>query len=144
MITTEKIKERLEDFPAACKKAGLKVTQQRTAVFTMLATSASHPSPEEIFEAINPKAPSVSLATVYKILDTFHSHGFIKRVSSSDKLTRYDANIEQHHHLICRSCGKISDIHIKKIPAEFLQIPDAFDFKAASHEILFHGTCATC
>lgn len=137
------IERRIANFPEACRRAGLKVTHQRMAVYSMLAGVESHPTPEDVFTAIRAQLPSLSLGTVYKILDQFHRHGFLRKVSTEGHVARYDANVEEHHHLVCSGCGKIQDVHVKTDPA-LAHMPAGADFAVTSYDILFHGLCKTC
>lgn len=140
----ESTQTRIAEFPGACRRAGLKVTSQRSAIFSMLANTDAHPTPEEVYSEIRKSAPSISLATVYKILDLFHDRGFIRRVSTKDHVARYDANIEPHHHLICSGCGRIRDISFEqKVPAQ-AGLPDSGGFRISNYEIQFHGLCSDC
>lgn len=136
--------QRIVGFPEACRRAGLKVTPQRSAIFAMLASTDVHPTPEEVYSQILKSAPSISLATVYKILDLFHARGFIRRVSTQDQVARYDANMEPHHHLICSVCGRIRDISSEqRVPVE-TALPESDGFRVSNYEIQFHGKCSDC
>lgn len=144
MAATEKMERRIVEFPQTCRQAGLKVTPQRSAIFAMLAATDTHPSPEGVYSAIREVTPSISLATVYKILELFSAKGFIRRVSTLDQVTRYDANVEAHHHLICSQCGGIQDVTLNGAPPEQPAVPDSADFQVSGHEIHFHGLCGAC
>ncbi|HEX7926426.1 MAG TPA: Fur family transcriptional regulator [bacterium] len=137
------IERRIANFPEACRRAGLKVTHQRMAVYSMLAGVESHPTPEDVFTAIRAQLPSLSLGTVYKILDQFHRHGFLRKVSTEGHVARYDANVDEHHHLVCSGCGKIQDVHVDADPA-LAHVPASADFAVISYDILFHGLCKAC
>ena len=140
----EPTQTRIAEFPGVCRRAGLKVTSQRSAIFSMLATTDAHPTPEEVYSEIRKSAPSISLATVYKILDLFHDRGFIRRVSTQGQVARYDANIDPHHHLICSGCGRIRDISFaQNVPAREA-LPDSAGFRVSNYEIQFHGLCSDC
>ncbi len=139
------LQERINGFPAICRNAGLKVTPQRSTIFAMLAATDSHPSPEEVYSAIREITPSISLATVYKILELFNVQGFIRRVSTLDQVRRYDANVEPHHHLICSVCGKIQDVELKTVAAaKPPPLPKTADFQVSGMEVQYHGTCGQC
>ncbi len=144
MMNQAETEKRIADFPMTCRNAGLKVTPQRSAIFAMLAATDSHPSPEEVYSAIRKSTPSISLATVYKILELFHNRGFIRRVSTLDQVTRYDANVEPHHHLICSHCGRIQDIDVEAIAGRPPEMPMLPDFQVSDYEIQFHGACSEC
>jgi len=135
---------RLARFPAMCRAAGLKVTQQRLAVYAMLAATDSHPTPEDVFEAIRSNLPLLSLATVYKILDQFHRAGFVRKVSTEGQAARYDIKMEPHHHLVCTACGAIQDVHLDTMPDLSGGIPASADFDVARYDVIFHGLCGAC
>ena len=120
------------------------MTPQRVAVYTMLAHSASHPSPEEVYSDIRGQSPSVSLATIYKILDLFHQRGFIRKISTDGQVARYDAMVDPHHHLMCTRCGRIQDLMDVRVPAEEFRLPDTVDFEVSDLEVLVHGVCGEC
>ena len=143
MLDNAYINQRIENFPAQCRDAGLKVTHQRTAIFELLARSESHPSPEEVYKQIRPQLPSISLATVYKVLDLFHRRGFLNKVSTEGQVARYDANVRPHHHQICTSCGQIHDIE-PVISPEQMASTKSNGFKVSHMDIIFHGTCHDC
>ena len=136
--------QRIAEFPEVCRRAGLKVTPQRSIIFAMLASTDVHPTPEEVYSEIRKSSPSISLATVYKILDLFQARGFIRRVSTQDQVARYDANMESHHHLICSDCGRISDISFEeRVPVE-TALAESGGFRVSDYEIQFHGKCSDC
>src|SRR5574341_6411 len=118
------IEKRISQFPEACRHAGLKLTHQRMAVYSMLAGTDSHPTPEDVYTAIRTELPSLSLGTVYKILDQFHKHGFLRRVSTEGHVARYDANVAPHHHLVCTGCGRIQDVRVE-VPAQVERVVPA-------------------
>ncbi len=137
-------RERLSEFPSRCRSAGLKVTQQRMAVYSMLAQTEAHPTPEDVFEAIRPELPLVSLATVYKILDQFHRAGFVRKVSTEGQAARYDAKMDPHHHLMCTSCGAIYDVQLQTEPDLAGTLPASANFDVARYDVIFHGECGMC
>lgn len=143
MLATEHIEDRVRGFPQRCRAAGLKVTHQRSAIYGVLAATERHPSPEEVYEAVRPQLPSISLATVYKVLDLFHRHGFLRRVSTERQVARYDANTGPHQHLVCDRCGRIEDVQVN-IPEGRLHLPEGAGFAVTHYDILFHGLCGDC
>jgi len=138
------LKERLAHFPVRCRSAGLKVTQQRLAVYSMLAGTVSHPTPEEVFEAIRGGLPLLSLATVYKILDQFQRAGFVRKVSTEGQAARYDAKVEPHHHMVCTACGAIQDIQLPSEPDLAQGLSAESGFQVARYDVIFHGLCGAC
>ncbi|MCS6822859.1 MAG: transcriptional repressor [Cytophagaceae bacterium] len=90
-------------------ECGLKATHQRIVIYECLAKSFNHPTAENIYESIKPNNPSISLATVYKTLDTFVSAHLIHKVFSDDGIVRYDAYTHPHSHIYCINTKEIID-----------------------------------
>ncbi|HUJ76881.1 MAG TPA: transcriptional repressor, partial [bacterium] len=132
--------ERLRAFPDLCRRAGLKVTQQRLAVYGMLVSTDCHPTPEDVYSALRAKLPSLSLGTVYKTLDQFQRHGFLRKVSTEGQAARYDANVGPHHHLVCSGCGTIQDVQVQEDamgqPGEALGAGQSGGFRITHTDIL--------
>ncbi len=144
METPASAEEKIRTFPDRCHESGLKVTQQRREIYALLANSVGHPCPEEIYEQIKTTLPSLSLATVYKIVDQFHRHGLLRKVPTRNQVARYDARMDEHHHLFCTRCERIQDVMLPPLPTEMLQLPAEAGFSAQSCELLFHGICSEC
>ena len=134
-------KERLEDFVRACKEKGLKITPQRLAVYEILLRRKDHPTVEEIYEEVKEIYPFVSLATVYRTVETLEEMGFIKKVAYWGNSVRYDANIQEHDHLVCILCGSITDM---KIDAGCEVPQEVNGFKVLSHSLYMYGVCPLC
>jgi len=137
----QNIQEKLELFVRKCKEIGLKITPQRLAVYEVLLKSYNHPTVEEIYEEVKKMYPYVSLATVYRTLETLEKIGLVKRVCFWGNSARYDANICEHHHLICEKCGRIEDIDLE----QKLAIPESLQgFKTDSYSVNIYGLCPNC
>lgn len=118
------------------------LTHQRLAVYEELAVRRDHPSAEALYESLRKSYPSLSLATVYKTLQTLHEMGMVARVDSPAAQARYDAIVETHHHAVCASCGRIEDIFDPRLDKIAPPKSDAFRF--SGHSVHFHGLCADC
>lgn len=144
MLMEKKEMQRLVDtFPQRCREAGMKVTPQRMAVYSMLVHTDSHPSAEEVYHSIRKQVPAVSLGTVYKILDMLHEHGFLLKVATQNQTARFDARVDFHHHALCDDCGKLLDIS-GNLDAALLAQASAVNFVPSACEVLFHGRCQEC
>ena len=143
MLNPADIEARIERFPHWCRDAGLKVTHQRTAIYGMLASTERHPTPEEVYSEIRTQLPSLSLATVYKVLDQFYQHGILRKVSTETQVARYDANLSPHHHLVCSSCGIILDVKTEG-EMEGFSVSAENGFRVSNYVVIFHGLCAAC
>lgn len=136
--------ERLEGHLAGrCREAGLHLTPQRLFIYRALASAADHPSPEMLFQRVRTSLPSISLATVYKTLDTLESLGAVREVARLGESKRYEARVEPHHHLICTACRGVVDWEgpdaAALLPADSIE---GFDVRAVCLQVL--GVCGRC
>lgn len=124
------------------KSSGLKVTQQRIAILRSLANSNLHPTIDWIFDAIKEDNPAISLATVYKTMETLVEASLVKKVKSEDGKIRYDANVAPHNHLYCENTGRIidfSDTELQTIIADYLRNKDFENFEVNDIQLQISG-----
>jgi Fe2+ or Zn2+ uptake regulation protein len=121
-----------------------RLTPHRREVFQVLAESTDHPTAYDVFDRVKGRSPGISLATVYNCLEHLTGHGLIKLVQVERAQARYCANIQEHVHFHCESCGLVSDAHpIKPLnPADFWQLPAGT--QVTHTEVAIHGICPTC
>ena len=131
-------------FRDRCRRQGLAFTHQRQLIYRALLNSSDHPSPESIYEVVRREIPSISLATVYKNVKTFIDAGLLREVTVHHGSLRLDANLEPHHHLVCRVCRSIMDVPESDMkPARFKgKLPKGFKVQRQTVEII--GICARC
>lgn len=104
------------------KQKGLKVTPQRVAIYEAVITLKNHPTAEQIIEFIKKKHPSISVGTVYKVLDSLVENQLLKKVKNEKDVMRYDAITEKHHHLYSTDNEIIEDYidpELDRIIAEY-------------------------
>jgi Fur family peroxide stress response transcriptional regulator len=137
---------RMGDLVSRCRAAGMSVTPQRMAIYRALLEADDHPSPDSLYSRVRADLPSLSLATVYKVLEALVALGLVHEVANVSGIKRYDANIEQHHHLVCTHCGTIVDFYDLKLDA--LQPPRRASrvtgFVAEKVMVQVLGSCARC
>jgi Fur family transcriptional regulator, peroxide stress response regulator len=127
----------------AFQAAALRPTPQRYAVLEFLARHPVHATAEEIFRAVNRRDPRASRATVYNNLHSLAKAGLVREVLGEGKASRFDANLQPHHHFICEKCGAIEDI-------VWFDLPGGVERSALgkrvvrNYEIVFRGACAAC
>jgi Fur family transcriptional regulator, peroxide stress response regulator len=100
---------KLEEISNVLIETGLKVTPQRIAILNAAIKLGNHPNADQILEYIRRKNPNISLATVYKVLDTLVENNLVKMVKTEKDIKRYDACLEKHHHLYYSDSEKIED-----------------------------------
>jgi len=124
------------------RSMGIKLTPQRLAILEFLEDNKSHPSAEEIYREVKQTYPMMSFATVYNTLEALKSRGNLMELTIDPERRRYDPDTGYHHHLICKRCKKIIDIH-----AEFsIDIPesDRASFDIEGNHVEFYGICSDC
>jgi Fur family transcriptional regulator, peroxide stress response regulator len=88
---------------------GLKVTPQRIAILEAITKLNNHPTAENIIDYIRNNHPNIATATVYKVLDALVAKELIKKVKTERDIMRYDAVMDNHHHLYCSESDRIED-----------------------------------
>lgn len=116
---------------------GYKATPQRLAVLKAL-MEEQHQSLEEI----HAWCPEVGLVTVYRTLDLLGVLGIVRRLDLGDG-SRYELAEDHHHHMICESCGDISEFEECPLDPERLP-PASADFEVRSHTLEVYGRCRVC
>jgi Fur family peroxide stress response transcriptional regulator len=122
------------------KNIGLKLTPQRLAVLQYLEGNKSHPSAEEIYRAVKRRFPTISLATIYNILESLKEKGLVQEINIDPYKKRFDPDTTSHHHLICTKCGRIVDIEMDFKPS----LPEAEGFRIERIHMEFYGVCRDC
>jgi Fe2+ or Zn2+ uptake regulation protein len=100
----------------ALEEAGWRCTRQRAAVFAFLCASESHPTAEQVYDAVRPRIPNISLATVYKALDALVAARLAARFADGEGPARYDCHSEPHYHLRCLKTGHVRDLPLPYDP----------------------------
>ncbi|HZU79235.1 MAG TPA: transcriptional repressor [Acidimicrobiales bacterium] len=123
---------------------GRKVTAQRQCIFRVLHGNVTHPTADAVYAAARQEMATISLKTVYQTLHELADLGEIGALDLGTGTTRFDPNVESlHHHLVCRRCGKVRDLH-----ADFsdVAVPPGSEegFEVTGAEVVFRGTCQEC
>jgi Fe2+ or Zn2+ uptake regulation protein len=125
------------------RSRGLKVTPQRQCIFQILQGHDGHPTAESIYAAARAEMPMISLKTVYQTLNDLAEMGEIQALDLGTGSTRFDPNVDHHHHLVCTTCGRARDVY-----ADFgdLRVPPGRDegFTVSRAEVVFRGLCPGC
>ena len=114
------------------------------AILEFLKNNLNHPTAEEIYNAVNIKLPRITKATVYKNLKVLSAEGLIKEVNVKG-ISRFEAKMDPHHHIICKNCAKIIDFTSQGLTDYALQMVKVQKtFKIHSTETYFYGLCNNC
>jgi Fur family peroxide stress response transcriptional regulator len=119
-----------------------RMTPQRMAVLEALEGNRKHPSAEDLYRDVRKIVPTITLATVYNILEMLKNKGSVRELNVDPKRKRYDPDTVLHHHMICRGCGMVSDVH--KSFELALSAEEKKGFRIEDNHIEFYGTCPRC
>jgi Fe2+ or Zn2+ uptake regulation protein len=136
-VTTVKAASELAE---AFRAQGLKVTPQRQLLFSLLEDDTTHPTAEGLYVRASAQMPGISLRTVYTTLTDLVAMGELHAVALGAGATRFDPNVDDHHHGVCDGCGSIVDLYVQG--SDSLVVDGGFTPQSAS--IVFHGRCASC
>jgi Fur family ferric uptake transcriptional regulator len=132
------------DFPEMLRGAGLRVTRQRLAVLDALVELA-HADTESVIVAVRRELPEVSHQAVYDSLRALTTAGLARRIQPNGSVARYEARVgDNHHHLVCRSCGEITDVDCAVGHVPCLTASDAKGYVVDEAEVIYWGTCPAC
>ena len=119
-------------------------SQQRERILEWLRGTDSHPTAAEIHRALAPHLPALSLATVYRNLEVLVAEGAIDEVPTAVGATRYDGNVEPHHHFNCDHCGRIVDVDLSVPRGLSTRLAGEYGLRSQRIRISFFGHCAEC
>jgi Fe2+ or Zn2+ uptake regulation protein len=131
------------DIRPSLRERGLRVTPQRLAVHGALQAIGRHSTADEVLERVHGSVPGVSLPTVYAALDLLVDLGLAARVHAG-RAVRYDPRADAHHHLVCTSCGAVTDLDADVDLAPALARARALGADASAGEVIVRGRCAAC
>lgn len=131
-------------FIERCRKAGLKVTPQRLAIYKLLMDCADHPSADWVYRKITDTWPTISFDTVNRTLLTFSEIGVIDMVESYSLSRRFDSQTNNHHHLHCIRCGQITDFCDATLDDVPLPPHIGNHFTVTGKRMVISGICSNC
>ncbi|MBS1878582.1 MAG: transcriptional repressor [Actinobacteria bacterium] len=124
--------------------ADLRVTRPRMAV---LAALHAHPHADtgSIVTAAREDLGRVSTQAVYDVLQALTERGLVRRIEPSGSVARYETRVgDNHHHVVCRSCGAIADVACAVGPAPCLEASESHGFEIDEAEVVYWGRCPDC
>jgi Fur family transcriptional regulator, stress-responsive regulator len=132
------------DPEAMLRASGLRVTRPRVAVLTAV-TARPHATTDAIIEAVRAHLGEVSHQAVYDVLRALTSAGLLRRIQPSGSVARYESRVgDNHHHVVCRSCGAIADVDCAVDETPCLTASDDHGFAIDEAEVTYWGLCPTC
>jgi Fe2+ or Zn2+ uptake regulation protein len=129
---------------AALRERGQRVTMPRLVVHRLIRHGGGHVTPEQVHAALTPEHPGLSPATIYSTLELFEELGLVRRVSTPRGGTLYDARADQHHHVICRVCGRVEDVDAPVDTRAAEAVAAAAGFAVDHGQLALTGICRDC
>ncbi|MDP3967479.1 MAG: Fur family transcriptional regulator [Nocardioides sp.] len=132
------------DHESLLRGAALRVTRPRLAV---LAAVDAHPhaDTDSIIRAVRESLPDVSHQAVYDVLRALTGADLLRRIQPAGSVARYEARVgDNHHHVVCRTCGAIADVDCAVGHTPCLTASDDHGFVVDEAEVVYWGTCPTC
>jgi Fur family transcriptional regulator, stress-responsive regulator len=129
---------------ALLRRHGVQVTAQRLAVLRAV-SDRPHSTAADIDTAVRAAIGAISLQAVYDALGTLTDKGIIRRIQPAGSPARYEDRVgDNHHHLICRTCGRMVDTDCAVGYTPCLTAPDDFGYEIHEAEVIYWGRCPEC
>ena len=133
------------DGSALLRGANLRVTGPRVAVLEVLA-ERKHLTAEAIMQELRDRSSVVSHQAVYDVLAALTSAGLVRRIEPAGLPALYERRVEgsHHHHVVCRTCGRVEDVDSVLEPAPCLEVSDSRGFVLDEAQVTWWGLCPDC
>ena len=132
------------DLAVALRDAGLRVTAPRLAVLTEL-MGGRHLTADQVSTAVRKRLGTISTQAVYDVLGALTRVGLARRIEPAGSAARYETRVgDNHHHVVCRSCGAVTDVDCVVGEPPCVLPADASGFVVDEAEVTFWGLCPTC
>jgi Fe2+ or Zn2+ uptake regulation protein len=131
-------------FAEKLQAMGFRMTPQRHVILHILKSSGDHLSPSQVYEMARESAPGLTETTVYRTLEFLARNGLVVASLRSDGHLVYEIIGEQHHHLICKSCGYEVEIPHAMVEPLYAQLEAASGFELTGIHVTFFGLCPGC
>ena len=120
-----------------------RMTKQRSMILRVLKDFKGHPTAYQIHEAVKKDLPRLSLGTVYRNLEILCGLGLVRQIKVGNR-RRFDADLSNHNHIRCISCGKVDDFPAVKFYTEKSSAEINSEYKVLGHRVDFYGVCGPC
>lgn len=128
----------------ALRTQGHRITPQRMAILRVLRTAHGHLSPAEIYERVLPELPGMTEATVYRTLNFLAEQGLVLVAHVGHGQLVYEIADHDHHHLICRSCGRTEEVDHEALKMLYRNFLEETGYRIDTIHTTFFGWCPDC
>ncbi len=134
----------MPEYAERLRSADLRVTRPRVAVLEAV-DCCPHADTETIFGMVRTALPDVSRQAVYDVLNALTTVGLVRRIQPTGLVARYESRVgDNHHHVVCRSCGAIGDVDCAVGETPCLTASDSNGFVVDEAEVIYWGLCPSC
>lgn len=118
-------------------------TKQKQIIYDAL-KALDHPTATEVYGYVHDHFPSVSRATVFRVLGGFAGNGKALELKVAGNEVRYDYNVMPHYHAHCTKCGRVADVITAALPESALRVTAGQEFEVSGYSVEFFGRCKAC
>lgn len=129
----------MNELEQRCAHAGLKLTGQRKTIIKVLSKAEDHPSVEDVYERAKKEDSSISIATVYRTLNLLDELDLVVRHEFNENYSRYEVNMEHHHHLIDLETGEVVEFQNEEIERLKEKIARDLGYDLVDHRLELYG-----
>ena len=123
---------------------GFRMTPQRMAILHVLHHSGQHLSPAEVYAQARREVPGLTEPTVYRTLEFLAENGLAHPAHVGNGHLVYEISAKDHHHLICRSCGKEAEVEHARLEKLYRDLEAASGYRLTDSHVTFFGLCPDC
>jgi Fe2+ or Zn2+ uptake regulation protein len=132
------------DHDALLRQNGLQVTAQRLAVLRAV-SDRSHSTADDIDKVVRAEIGAISRQAVYDALAALTEKGLLRRIQPAGSSARYENRVgDNHHHIVCRTCGRMGDVDCAVGHAPCLTAADDLGYEIDEAEVIYWGRCPEC
>ncbi|MEO5838990.1 MAG: Fur family transcriptional regulator [Acidimicrobiales bacterium] len=135
---------RLDDVIDTLRAKGRRVTTPRREILRALIEHPEHPTAEQLTAEVQARQPDVNASTVYRFLDDLERQGIVDHVHLGHGPAVYHFTDDTHHHLICETCGRVTQVPQQTFDTLREQLRDDYHFEMEPHHFALPGRCQTC
>jgi len=121
-----------------------KRSRQRERILGILRGTNTHPTASWVYDELKKEFNNLSMGTVYRNINILIDQNLVQKIESGSSFDRFDANVEQHYHFVCKECGAIDDLPIAAFDDLNEKINQMTEYQAEKHRLDFHGVCPGC
>jgi Fur family ferric uptake transcriptional regulator len=133
-----------EEYTPQLRARGYRMTPQRLAILHVLHHTGKHLTPTQVYEKASQDLDGLTEPTVYRTLEFLAENGLARSAHMRNGHIVYEIARHEHHHLVCRNCGKEMEVDHALIKSMYQKLESASGYKLTDRHITFFGLCSNC